>query len=172
MKTINTTRAALITSSLATSALALAGWPGKIVWAQGVVGPQASNASGGATQSGAVTTAVVVASLLALLVVLGVLIKMLDLKRKRESEAVVVQARISDAVLRDPRLFSLPITPTAHVPLWKGTPVTVDVAGQVPSEDLREAAIGLIEREASQLGPEVRIESRIGVVPTMAGRSA
>jgi hypothetical protein len=171
MKTINTTRAALVTSALASSALALAGWPGN-VWAQGVVGPQASNASGGATQSGAVTTAVVVASLLAVLVVLGVLIKMLDLKRKRESEAVVVQARISDAVLRDPRLFSLPITPTAHVPLWKGTPVTVDVAGQVPSEDLREAAIGLIEREASQLGPEVRIESRIGVVPTMAQRSA
>ena len=171
MKTINTTRAALVTSALASSALALAGWPGN-VWAQGVVGPQASNASGGATQSGAVTTAVVVASLLAVLVVLGVLIKMLDLKRKRESEAVVVQARISDAVLRDPRLFSLPITPTAHVPLWKGTPVTVDVAGQVPSEDLREAAIGLIEREASQLGPEVRIESRIGVVPTTARRSA
>jgi hypothetical protein len=171
MKTINPTRAALVTSALASSALALAGWPGN-VWAQGVVGPQASNPSGGATQSGAVTTAVVVASLLAVVVVVGVLIKMLDLKRKRESEAVVVQARISDAVLRDPRLFSLPITPTAHVPLWKGTPVTVDVAGQVPSEDLREAAIGLIEREASQLGPEVRIESRIGVVPTMAGRSA
>jgi hypothetical protein len=97
---------------------------------------------------------------------------MLDLKRKREGEAVVVQARISDAVLRDPRLFSLPITPTAHVPLWKGTPVTVEVAGQVPSEDLREAAVSLVEREASQLGPEVRVESRIGIVPTMARRSA
>jgi len=104
--------------------------------------------------------------------VIGVLIKMLDLKRKRDSEAVVVQARISDAVLRDPRLFSLPITPTAHVPLWKGRPVTVEVAGQVPSDDLRDAAIGLIEHEASQLGPEVHVESRIGVVPTMARRSA
>jgi len=167
MKTIQTTHAALVTS-----ALTLLTWPAKI-WAQGVVGPQAtSDVSSGASQSGAVTTTVVVASLLAVLVVLGALIKMLDLKRKRDSEAVVVQARISDAVLRDPRLFSLPITPTAHVPLWKGTPVTVEVAGQVPSDDLREAAIGLIEREASQLGPEVRIESRIGVVPTMARRSA
>jgi hypothetical protein len=104
--------------------------------------------------------------------VLGALIKMMDLKRKRESEAVVIQARISDAVLRDPRLFSLPITPTAHVPLWKGTPVTVEVAGQVPSEDLRQAALNLIDREASQLGSEVRVESRVGVVPTMARRSA
>jgi len=125
-----------------------------------------------ATQPGVVTTAVVVASLLAVLVVLGALIKMLDLKRKRNDQAVVVQARISDAVLRDPRLFSLPITPTAHVPLWKGTPVTVEVAGQVPSDDLRDAAIGLIEREASQLGPEVRVESRIGIVPTMTRRTA
>ena len=168
MKTIDTMRAGLVTS-----ALALIAWPTKSVWAQGVVGPQASgSASGGATPSGSVTTAVVVVSLLAVLVVLGALIKMLDLKRKRDTEAVVVQARISDAVLRDPRLFSLPITPTARVPLWKGTPVTVEVAGQVPSDDLRDAAIGLIEREVAQLGPEVRIESRIGVVPTMARRSA
>ena len=167
MKTINTTGVGLVTS-----ALTLVAWPAANVLAQGVVGPQASGSSSGATQSGSVTTAVVVASLLAVLVVLGALIKMLDLKRKRETEAVVVQARISDAVLRDPRLFSLPITPTAHVPLWKGTPVTVDVAGQVPSDDLREAAVGLIEREAAQMGSEVRVESRIGVVPTMARRSA
>lgn len=168
MKTFDTIRAGLITS-----VLALVASPAGMVWAQGVVGPQGSSStSGGATQSGAVTTAVVVASLLAVLVVLGVIIKILDLKRKRDSEAVIVQARISDAVLRDPRLFSLPITPTAHVPLWKGSPVTVEVAGQVPSEDLREAALGLIQREVSQLGPDVRIESRIGVVPTMARRSA
>ena len=167
MKTIERSRAALVTS-----ALALAAWP-KTGWAQGVVGPQMpSSAASDATRPGAVPTAVVVASLLGVLVVLGALIKMLDLKRKRDGEAVVVQSRISDAVLRDPRLFSLPITPTAHVPLWKGTPVTVEVTGQAPSEDLRQAAIHLVEREASQLGPEVRIESKIGIEPTVARRSA
>jgi hypothetical protein len=166
MKTTDATRTGL------TSVLALVVAPAT-AWAQGVVGPQgAGNPSSSATESGAMTTAVVVVSLLAVLVVLGALIKMMDLKRKRESEAVVIQARISDAVLRDPRLFSLPITPTAHVPLWKGTPVTVEVAGQVPSEDLRQAALNLIEREASQLGSEVHVESRVGVTPTMAGRSA
>jgi hypothetical protein len=168
MKTIKGTRAALITS-----VLALMAWPARAGWAQGVVAPQMpSSATSDATQSGAVTTVVVVGSLLAVLIVLGALVKMLDLKRKRDSEAVVVQARISDAVLRDPRLFSLPITPTAHVPLWKGTPVTVEVGGHVPSEDLREAAIHLVEREASQLGPEVRVESRIAIEPTTARRSA
>jgi len=118
-------------------------------------------------------TAVAVAvSVVAVLVILGVLVKMLDLKRKRDGEAVVVQAQISDAVLRDPRLFSLPITPTARVPLWKGSPITVEVAGQVPSDDLRQAALHLIEREASHLRSDVRVESRIGVVPTMVRRSA
>jgi hypothetical protein len=159
MKTINRTRAALVTS-----ALALAAWP-KTGWAQGVVGPQVPGAApSDATQSGAVV--VVVATLLGVLVVLGALIKFLDLKRKREGEAVVVQARISDAILRDARFFSLPITPTARVPLWKGTPVTVEVAGQVPSDDLRQAVNRLVEREASQLA-DVRIESRIGVVPNV-----
>jgi hypothetical protein len=167
MKELSATRTAL------TAALSLVvGWPAK-TWAQGVIGPQASsNASGGATQSSAMSTAVVAASILAVLVILAALIKMLDLKRKREGEAIVVQARISDAVLRDPRLFSLPITPTAHVPLWKGSPVTVEVGGHVPSEDLRQAAIHLVEREASQLGPDIRIEPKIGVEPPMARRSA
>ena len=118
------------------------------------------------------TTAAVLTSLLAVLVVLVALVKMLDLKRRRDSEAIVVQARISDAILRDPRLFSLPITPTAHVPLWKGSPVTLEVAGHVPSEDLRQAAVNLVEREASQLGPEIHIESKLGIEPALARRSA
>lgn len=124
------------------------------------------------TGSGGETALAVVVFIVAVLVVLGVVVKLLDLRRKRENEAVVVQAQISDAVLRDPALFSLPITPTAHVPLWKGSPITVEVAGQVPSDELRETALRVVEREASHLRPDVRIESRIGVVPTMARRSA
>src|SRR4029453_11395990 len=112
MRTMNRTRAALVTS-------ALAAWP-MTSWAQGVVGSQApGGAPSDATQS-AVTTVAAGATLLGVLVVLGALIKFLGLKRKREGEAVVVQARLSDAIVRDARLFSLPITPTARVPLLKG----------------------------------------------------
>lgn len=118
------------------------------------------------------TTVVVVASLFGVVMVLGVLITILDLKRRRDGEAVLFQARISDAILRDPRLFSLPIAPTAHVPLWKGTPVTVVVTGKVPSEDLRQAAIRLLDREAFHMAPEIRIEARIGIEPDMVRRSA
>ena len=116
--------------------------------------------------------AIVIGLVVILLFVLAVLVKTWDLKRKREGEAVIVQSQISDALLREPALFSLAITPTAHVPLWKGSPVTVEVAGQVPSDELREAALRTTEREASRLRSDIRIESRIGVVPTMARRSA
>jgi len=56
--------------------------------------------------------------------------------------------------------------------MWKGIPVTIEVAGHVPSEELRDAAINLVEREASQLGSEVRVESKIGIEPAMTRRSA
>ena len=61
--------------------------------------------------------------MLALLVVVGVSVKLYDLKRKREEEAVAAQARIADALLMDSTLAPLPLTPTAHLPLWKGSPL-------------------------------------------------
>ena len=161
MKIAPASRAALFTT-----ALSLASW--KTGWAQGIT-PQTPAPS---SQSGTMTTVVVVISVIAVLVVLGLLIKLLDLKRKRDGEAIVVQARISDAILRDPRLFNLAITPTAHVPLWTGSPVTVELTGHVPSDDLRRAAVEMVEREAAQLGSDVRIESKITTEPAMARQSA
>jgi hypothetical protein len=159
--TIATIRSALVTTTLSLM------WPAP-GWAQVILERQAPGQAPEATApSGTMTTAVVVALGIAVLVILVMLAKMADLRRKRETEAVVIQARISDAILRDPGLFNFPITPTAHVPLRKGSPVTVEVAGQVPSEDIRQAALRLIEREAAQVHHDVRVESRIGVVPTM-----
>ena len=114
--------------------------------------------------------ALVMGLLVTLVLILGVVVKLWDLKRKREGEAVIVQSQLSDALLREPALFSLAITPTANVPLWKGSPVMVEVAGQVPSDDLRQAALRVVEREASRLRSDIQVESRIGVVPTMASR--
>jgi hypothetical protein len=155
MKTLRELRAVLIASALVLAGLTTHGW-----------------AQDSTTPSGGTQTIALVASAIVLLVILGALVKMLDLKRRREGEAVIVQSQVSDAVLRDPSLFSLPITPTAHVPLWTGTPVIVEVAGCVPSDDLREMALHVIEREASHLRNDVQIESRIEVVPTMLRRSA
>jgi len=58
-------------------------------------------------------------------VLVGIGVKLHDLRRRREAEGVPLQAQVSDALLRDPSLFGLAVTPTARVPWWSGTPVTL-----------------------------------------------
>jgi hypothetical protein len=166
MMTTSAVRTALVTSALALLS------PATLGWAQVIPRQAPGEAAASTESSGAMTTTVIIGLVVAMVVIVAVLAKIADLRRKRETEAVVLQSRISDAILRDPSLFSFPITPTAHVPVWTGSPATVEVAGQVPSEDVRQAALRLIEREASQVRPDVHIESRIGVAPTMVQRSA
>jgi hypothetical protein len=128
-------------------------------WAQAQAQPNASGGSAG-------LTALVIGAVLFIVIVAGV--KLFDLKRKRESEAVQLQAQISDALLRDQAMFGLPITPTAHIPFWTGTPATVELAGQVPSPELRESATRIARDEATRMRPDAHIEDRLAVVPTMA----
>src|SRR6202040_1458896 len=69
--------------------------------------PEVTNGSG----------AFLVAALVVLLLVaVGVMVKLYDLRRKREDEAVALQARISDALLAEPSLSSLPLVPTVRIP--------------------------------------------------------
>ena len=75
---------------------------------------------------------IVVATMLLVVVLLGVAVKLYDLKRKREDEAIAAQARISDALLMDATLAGLPLTPTAHLPLWKGSPLVVELTAPCP----------------------------------------
>lgn len=104
----------------------------------------------------------------AFLLVLGVVGKMLELRLKRDGEAVAVRGVVSDALETDPRLFGLAFTIVrVRVPLWNGSPVTVRVVGQVPSDQLRQAALQSIRRAVkSDLLIGVRIKSRIAVKPT------
>lgn len=106
--------------------------------------------------------------LVALFVIVGVAVKLVDLKRKRESEAVHLQAQISDALLRDASLFGLPITPSAHVPFWRGTPATVEVAGQVPAPEVHAAVMRVVREEALRIRSDVQIVDRIGVAAAAA----
>jgi hypothetical protein len=118
------------------------------------------------TQAPAATAPSDTASMLAvvgvvggLLIIVGIGVKMFDLKRKRDAEAVQLQAQLSDALLRE---GGLSITPTAHIPLWAGGPVTVEVSGPAPaSPEGREAALRLVEREAARIRPDVRVIDRI-----------
>jgi hypothetical protein len=104
------------------------------------------------------------------LLVLGLVGKVLDLRLKRDGETVAVKGLVADALARDPELFGLPLTATVRVPLWSGSPV-IRVAGEVPSRELKRAVILRVKRTATaELSVRVRIKSRIGVVPTSSTR--
>lgn len=118
------------------------------------------------------SAAIVVVLLLGLLVLVGIGVKLYDLKRKREAEGVQLQAQISDALLRDPGLFGLAVTPTAHVPWWSGGPVRLEVAGRVPTPEMRERALRLVEQEARQIRPDVVIAERLDVNASGGARVA
>lgn len=115
---------------------------------------------------------IVVATMLFLLVLLGVAVKLYDLKRKREDEAIAAQARVSDALLMDATLAGLPLTPTAHLPLWRGTPLVVEITGAVPRPELREAAVDVARREIGRSRSDFQIENRIAVDPAALGHAA
>jgi hypothetical protein len=116
-------------------------------------------------------TAILVAAA-ALALIIGGLGRVLELKEQRAAAAIAVQGEIADALLRDPALLGLPLTPTARMSLWRGSRVTVKIAGKVPSRELRTAALRAAERGAAELLVRVRIQSRIGVVRPRGGRSA
>lgn len=116
-------------------------------------------------------TAGAVLLIAALIIILVAAVKLYDLHRKRQADAVHLQAQVSDALLRDARLFGLPITATANVATFGRTPPTVSISGQVPSEELRRAALRIAEEEAARIQAGVVIEDRVLVVPTMASRA-
>jgi hypothetical protein len=115
---------------------------------------------------------IVVAAMLSLVVLLGIVVKLYDLKRKREEEAVAAQARVSDALLMDAALAGLPLTPTAHLPLWRGTPLVVEITGAVPRPELRTAAMDVARREISRSRSDFQVEDRIQVDPALLTRAA
>jgi hypothetical protein len=121
--------------------------------------------------SGDPVTAVLVAAV-AVMLILGALGRVHELRDRRAAAAIAVQGEIADALLRNPALFGLSLTPTARVPVWWGSRVTVKVAGEVPSRELRTVALRTAERGAAELLVRVRIKSRIRVVRSRTRRAA
>ncbi len=105
--------------------------------------------------------------------ILGAGIKAIDLQRTREEQAVRLQAQIADALLREGRLASLPVTATLHLPVWWRSPARIELRGQVPTAELWQAVRQVAEQEASRRLPGFHIDDRIAVVPpSMRARAA
>jgi hypothetical protein len=117
--------------------------------------------------AGAGSAVLLVLLVIGLLLIIGAGVKIFDLRRKREVEGVHLQARVSDALMREPDLINLAVTPTAEVPWWSGTPVRLEVTGRVPSPEARDQVLRLVEREARQVRPDVTIVDRLQVEVAM-----
>lgn len=92
--------------------LALLVRPGGVAsgWAQilpSAATPAPASPSAAPPASGSSAFVAVAIILVGLLIVLGLAVKFFDLRRRREADAVHLQAQISDALLRDPGVVRL-----------------------------------------------------------------
>lgn len=109
---------------------------------------------------------------IALLVMVGTAVKLYDMKRRRENQAVAIQARLSDALLTEPALAHFPVAPTVRVPLGRHAQAVITLAGAVPTRAFLDATLQLVNREAASLTDNYRIEDRLLVDPRVSRRAA
>ena len=107
-----------------------------------------------------------------LILVIVAAAKIIDLWGRRETERILLQGGIAEALMRDRALSRLPVVPTAHIPMLRGSPVTIEVSGRVPTPELRKVTLRVVEEEASRVRPDVRIQDRLELVPSSARRAA
>ncbi len=132
-----------------------------IAWAQTPTPPVSPAAPGaGTTAQGGGMAAAGFLVVIGLLVLVGIAVKLYDRKRRRDAEAVHLQAQVSDALMRDAGLAGLLLTPTAY--LRRGEAI-VEISGEVPSDGARDAALRIARDEAARIRPDVRIEDRVSV---------
>ena len=93
---------------------------------------------------------------------------LLEAQRRRDQRAAAFQDRLAEPIARELGQVGVSVLPTVRIPLWKGAtrPAVIQLAGQVPSYDLRDRVVRLVEREAGRLR-YFRIEDRIRVTPSV-----
>ena len=87
--------------------------------------------------------------------------------RERRVKETDLKEEISDALLLDRSLAGLPIVAFASGSLWRRSPPVVAVRGPVPTPELRDTAMRVVERELSRRHPAARAEDRLAVDPMM-----
>jgi hypothetical protein len=107
--------------------------------------------------------------IVALVVGVVLAVGVMDLRRKRQAQAVAIEGQISDALLGEPRLTGAVLTALAHVPLSARAAPMVEIRGEVEYPELAEVAVRIVRQELLRHHPEGRVENRIFVsqpVPT------
>jgi hypothetical protein len=99
-------------------------------------------------------------------VVTAVGVLLLESQRRRDRRAVALQDRLAEPIARELGVAGVSVLPTVRIPLWSAAtrPAVIQLAGRVPSAELRDRVVRLVEREAARLR-YFRIEDRIRVTP-------
>jgi len=108
----------------------------------------------------------------AVLLAIAVVGRLLDLRRRREDEALGLQSRVSDALMLEPGLSGLPVTANMHVPLWPRKPPTLEIVGRVPTPDQHELAARVAMRTLAERAEQVVVEDKVWVDPVMREHAA
>jgi len=106
------------------------------------------------------------------LLVIAVVGRLLDLRRRREDEALGLQSRVSDALMLEPGLAGLAVTASMHVPLWPRKRPTLEIAGRVPTPDQHELASKVAMRTLADRADQVRVDDKVWVDPVMREHAA
>ena len=107
--------------------------------------------------------------LVAIVIAVVVGARYVSMRRQRIDEAVILQSQLSDVVAREPQLHGLLIRPTARVSGWRQSKVTIEVAGEVPTPELRETVMRIVGAEAWRLRPDVITLDHLFIVPPKEG---
>jgi hypothetical protein len=120
-----------------------------------------------------VSTWVIAALFVGLVLALAIAVKIVDLRRRRADESVALQARLADALLVDRSLIGATVTPTVHVPMSRSAPIVLEVAGDVPSPELKDLVLQRVKQEVSPTGARpIQIQDRLLVRSPIFPRAA
>jgi hypothetical protein len=122
------------------------------------VPPPAAGAPAGDTGSGG-TTAIIILVVAAIALIAGIA-KAVDMRRKREEQTLELQSQIAEALLREPGI-GVSVTPTVHIPTWKGSPARITLSGVAPNPRSRQAAMRIAAQEASRVRPDYELDDRM-----------
>ena len=106
------------------------------------------------------------------LLIIGIIGRLLDLRRRREDEALGLQSRVSDALMLEPGLAGLAVTASMHVPLLPGKDPTLEITGRVPTPDQHELATRVAMRTLADRSAHVHIQDKVWVDPVMREHAA
>jgi len=95
--------------------------------------------------------------------VLVAIAKLVDFRKHREEQVVELEVRISSALLEDRSLFRSSVAPKVRIPVWRGSPAVITLAGGVASAHDAQLALRLAGQAAWRVRPDFTIVNQMAV---------